>query len=128
MKSIFGMCYNWKVLAGLAAVAVGLFVVAPGLVLGALPLLFLAACPLSMLLMMRMGGHGQGQAHDQTADTLPRVANPETTLEQRIMALAEEQRRLESELQRRQDAPEPVGGRDAHPTRTSSNSHQSKVV
>ena len=56
------MCFNWKVLAGLAAVGVGIYVVAPGLVVGALPLLLFAACPLSMLLMAKgMGGMQGGQ-------------------------------------------------------------------
>lgn len=49
---LFGMCFDWRALAGLAAVGVGIAVFAPKLALGALPLLLLAACPLSMLLMM----------------------------------------------------------------------------
>jgi len=49
------MCLNWKVVAGLA--------VAPQLLLGAIPLLIVAACPLSMLFMMRgMQGGGSQQA------------------------------------------------------------------
>lgn len=63
------MCFNWKVLAGLGVVALGIFLVAPTMVLGALPLLLLAACPLSMLFMMRgmngMGNHAA--AHGQPA-------------------------------------------------------------
>ena len=100
MKSMFGMCFNWKVLAGLAAVAVGLFVLAPGLVIAALPLLFLAACPLSMMLMMR-GGHGHGQAHDQGVDQPREEGRTKESLEQRLAALHEEERRVQSELQRR---------------------------
>lgn len=53
------MCLNWKVLAGLGAVGVGVYLVAPGLAAAALPLLLLAACPLSMLLMMK-GMQGGG--------------------------------------------------------------------
>ncbi len=45
------MCLDWRVLVGLAAVGVGIYVVAPGTVVAALPILSLAACPLSMLLM-----------------------------------------------------------------------------
>lgn len=58
------MCFNWKVLAGLGAVGVGIYLVNPGLVLSALPLLLLAACPLSMLFMGKsmMGGMQQGAA------------------------------------------------------------------
>ena len=52
-----GMCFNWKVVAGLAAVGVGVWAVAPNLLGAALPLLIIAACPLSMFFMMRgMGG------------------------------------------------------------------------
>lgn len=61
------MCFNWKVLAGLAAVAVGIFLFAPNLIAGALPLLLLAACPLSMLIMMftmRHGGHDRDAAEE----------------------------------------------------------------
>jgi hypothetical protein len=47
------MCLNWKVLAGLAVVGLTVWVVAPQLVLAALPLLLVVVCPLSMLVMMR---------------------------------------------------------------------------
>ena len=47
------MCLNWKVLAGLGAAGVGLYLVASELAVAALPLLLLALCPLSMLLMMK---------------------------------------------------------------------------
>ena len=56
------MCFNWKVLAGLAGVGLGVYVAAPELALSALPLLLMAACPLSMLLMAKgMGGMQGGQ-------------------------------------------------------------------
>lgn len=71
-----GMCINWKVVAGLAVVGVGIWVVKPTLIGAALPLLILAACPLSMLLMMRgMGGQcatePQGAGEQAAARTLP---------------------------------------------------------
>jgi len=47
------MCVNWKVVAGLAVVGVIVWVGAPQFLVGAIPLLIVAACPLSMLLMMR---------------------------------------------------------------------------
>lgn len=64
-----------KVAAGLAAVGLALYLVAPNVAYAALPLLILAACPLSMVLMMKMmsGGKkeepapepaGSGGAHD----------------------------------------------------------------
>lgn len=60
-----GMCLNWKVLAGLAVAGLGVLVVAPHLALSVLPVLLFAACPLSMLFMMR--GMGQGKSCGTTA-------------------------------------------------------------
>ena len=54
MKNVLGMCLNWRVLAGLGAVAAGVWLLAPQYILGALPLLFVLACPLSMAVMMLM--------------------------------------------------------------------------
>ncbi len=65
------MCFNWKVLAGLAGVGLAAYVAAPDLASSALPLLVMAACPLSMLLMGKsmIGSHcattGQEQPHQQ---------------------------------------------------------------
>jgi len=57
------MCLNWKVLVGLAVVAVLVGVAAPRLFFGALPVLLALACPISMLFMMRqMGKRQQGSA------------------------------------------------------------------
>jgi len=52
------MCINWKVVAGLVVVALGLLALgSPSLARAALPYLLSAVCPLSMLLMMKnMGG------------------------------------------------------------------------
>ena len=57
------MCLNWKVIASLGAVAVGILVLEPHLAAQALPLLVVAVCPLSMLLMggMMMGGEKANQ-------------------------------------------------------------------
>lgn len=49
-------CLNWKVLGGLTAVGLGVWVLAPNVTGILLPLLILAACPLSMLFMMRSIG------------------------------------------------------------------------
>ena len=48
------MSLNMKVVAGLAAVGLAVYLVAPNLAYAAWPLLILAACPLSMFFMMRM--------------------------------------------------------------------------
>lgn len=51
---IFGMCLNRNVLIGLAVVGLGVWWLAPSAVAAVLPFLFLAACPLSMLIMMKV--------------------------------------------------------------------------
>ena len=48
------MCLNKKVIGGLVAAALAIYLFVPDLFGAALPLLILAVCPLSMLLMMRM--------------------------------------------------------------------------
>lgn len=94
MRSAFGMCFNWKVLAGLAAVGVGVLAFAPDAALAALPLLLLAACPLSMLGMMfamRGGSHRAANGHaSQQQSVEARHA--------RLAAIREEEQQLEREL------------------------------
>lgn len=58
------MCFNWKVAAGLTAAGVAVFAFAPGLIGAALPVLIIAACPLSMVVMMRAMSGG---SHCDTA-------------------------------------------------------------
>lgn len=80
------MCLNWKVIAGLAALGVGTYVVAPNLAAAALPLLLLAICPLSMVLMMwgmQRGGGGEGRA--------PREADAGLTREEHLARLRTEE-------------------------------------
>ena len=61
--NLLGMCLNWRVLTGLAVVALLVLVVAPQFIWAALPILLVAACPLSMLFMMRgMSGNGNATA------------------------------------------------------------------
>ena len=48
-----------KVAAGLGAVGLALYLVAPNVAYAALPLLILAACPLSMVIMMKMMSGGK---------------------------------------------------------------------
>jgi len=62
------MCLNWKVLVGLAVVAALVGVAAPRFFFGALPVLLVLACPLSILFMMRqMGKRQQGSAEARGA-------------------------------------------------------------
>lgn len=59
-----------KVAAVLGAVGLAIYAFAPNLLLGALPLLFLAACPLSMVLMMKMMMPGKAQEQPEEDDQL----------------------------------------------------------
>lgn len=67
MMQMLKACLNLKVVAALAVLGVGIYLVNPGLALAALPILVLAACPLSMFLMMRMMGMGGGMNHGTAA-------------------------------------------------------------
>ncbi len=76
-RSFFRMpqlCLNWKVLGGLALVGVAIWIVAPQAALFILPFLLIAACPLSMLLMMR------GMQGNQCATSSVSRPAPATTL------------------------------------------------
>ncbi len=62
------MCINWRVVGALSLVALAVFALAPDLIGPALPLLVVAACPLSMLLMMRaMQGGSRCQSSSDAA-------------------------------------------------------------
>lgn len=77
-------CYDWRVLAGLAALGVGVYVVAPRLVAAAFPLLFLAACPLSMLVMMKtMTGRQHAEPASDLTEQDPAVLRRELALIER---------------------------------------------
>ncbi len=102
-----GMCFNWKVIAGLAVVGVGIWAAAPGLAVAALPLLIVAACPLSMLLMMRGMQGGQCAPRPQQAgnaaragltrdEQLAELRTQLTDIRAQQSAIAEEVSRLET--------------------------------
>lgn len=90
------MCLSWKVIGGLAAVGLGIWMVAPNLVAAAAPLLVFAACPLSMWLMMR--GMSGGQQTGSNAQTTAQVTS-ETAGPRDLAALKAEHARLSSELE-----------------------------
>jgi hypothetical protein len=91
------MCLNWKVLVGLGAVGLAIYLVAPEMVVAALPILLLAACPLSMLVMMKAMHGSQGETQgkpqvlqetDQTREEdLPRLRAQQVALADQIDAL-----------------------------------------
>lgn len=99
-----GMCLNWKVIGGLAAVGLGIWVVAPNLVLAAAPLLLFAACPLSMWLMMRgmSGGQQNRSTQPSNASGLAQgttEAEVETGTPRDLAALKAAHARLTAELE-----------------------------
>jgi hypothetical protein len=102
------MCLNWKVLASLAAVGVGIYLFAPGLLAEAVPILLLAACPLSMLLMMWGMQQSQGQQTTQETDVgltreerVARLRAQQATLADRIGELEREEARSAENGRRR---------------------------
>lgn len=70
MDKMIRMCLNWKVIGGLSAVGLGIWLVTPDLTAAAIPVLLIAACPLSVLLMMKAmhGGHRPSQSGGKGVD------------------------------------------------------------
>lgn len=109
-------CYDPRVIVALVAVAVGVFLVAPGAIVVAAPFLFLAICPLSMLVMMRtMGGMekmDRPQASEPAgAPALAPSAVPAeraAALRMQLAAGRAEQQRLADELARLEHEADPV--------------------
>lgn len=93
--NILRACLDWRVLTGLAALGVGIFLVAPGIAAAALPLLIVAVCPLSMMLMMRsMGGDQKSAAGAAPAADGDRVV----AVRRELAQLSGRQQKLASEL------------------------------
>lgn len=89
-------CYDWRVITALAAVGGGVVLFAPSLIGAALPLLIVAVCPLSMMIMMKtMGGHDQNATPAAAAQPMDRVEQLRTEL----AASRLEQQRLARELE-----------------------------
>ena len=61
-------CFNWKVVAAVAAAAVTVWAIAPDIGAALAPLLLLAICPLSMLLMMRAMSSSASCAMDRDSE------------------------------------------------------------
>ncbi|MGH3666209.1 MAG: DUF2933 domain-containing protein [Egibacteraceae bacterium] len=99
-------CINPKVIAGLAAVAAGVWVFAPGAFAAALPLLILAICPLSMIGMMYMmrgsgqqaGSGGGASCHTQGAGKEPVTESASQEDARGIEALRAQVAELEARL------------------------------
>ena len=105
-----GNCFNKRVLIGLGVVALGVLAVSPRLLGAIFPLLFMAACPLSMLFMLRDKEHGgrsscggRQQPGDGTAENKGTPGGPDRAAE--IRELEEEVNRLRAELRLRDGEP-----------------------
>ena len=104
-------CFNKKILIGAGVVVAGLFLFRPAWAVAALPLLLLAACPLSMIFMMRGMGSLNGQGgKGATSGTSGAATNAD--LDKQIADLQEEVRILRAASARQQTAadrsPQPV--------------------
>lgn len=75
--NVLKMCLDRRVLAGLALIAIAIWVLAPQYVLAALPLLLFAACPLSMVVMAWMMRGHQASPTAVSADPQARIAELE---------------------------------------------------
>jgi DUF2933 family protein len=105
MQRMIRMCLNWKVIGGLSVVGLSIWLVAPNLTAAAIPILLIAVCPVSMLLMMKaMGGGHQssqpaGAGDDRVAPSREvRIAELQAqreTLDGKIRVLEEETTRHE---------------------------------
>lgn len=95
MMNILRACADWRVIAVLVAVGAGVAMFAPNLIAAALPLLLVAACPLSMLVMMRtMAGHPANPSPEPVLG----IDDRPSQLRARLASTRLEQDRLEREL------------------------------
>lgn len=95
------MCFNKNVIAGLAVVALGVLLVAPNLLGAAVPLLVIAACPLSMIFMMR--AMNRQSTRSCAADRPTRTSESEQAAQ--LRELQEEVNRLRAEMRLRSNEP-----------------------
>ena len=101
------MCFDKRVLAGLGVVAVALLALSPQTPGAAAPLLVMAACPLSMIVMMRaMNGRDRCATPDAEQASASAVADAAAApvhmdSEPRLRELEEEVNRLRAELRLR---------------------------
>jgi len=89
MKRVLGVCLDWRVLAGLGAIALAIWLYAPQLLLAALPVLLVLACPISMGVMAWMM---RGQMSGPMTGSVSAA--------DRLVALEREQARLADEIAR----------------------------
>ncbi len=96
----------WMALPALAATGIGIYALAPGVATAVLPYALLAACPASMLLMMKFMHGGQGtrqgtppedRAGPEQEESLARLKAQQAALDEKIGALEREGSRPSAE-------------------------------
>jgi hypothetical protein len=85
------LCFDRRVVIGLAAVGLGALLISPGLAAGLVPLLIVAVCPLSMLFMMR----GMSPGGSCSTGT-PSAAQREPLSDRNVAELQAELRQLQA--------------------------------
>ncbi len=100
MEKFWKMCLNWKVISGVAVVGLGILLFAPHQAAAALPLLVLAICPLSMLLMMRsmQGDRTNSQTKRPGRSSPPPGQPPLADLKAELARLQEQQDDLKQQI------------------------------
>lgn len=98
-------CMNPKLLAGIIAVGLAVALFAPGIGRSLGPLLIVAACPLSMIVMMAM--MGRRSSTKATQGTSSELESPATRSSERGAEIAE----LRERLARLEEADTQVPGR-----------------
>jgi len=88
------MCINKNVVAGAVVVGLALLVVAPRFLAGATPLLVMAICPLSMVVMMR----GMSGRRDAAERNVPSPQSADQDRDRELREMSEEVNRLKAEL------------------------------
>jgi UPF0716 family protein affecting phage T7 exclusion len=101
------MCFDKRVIAGLLVAVGAVFVLAPGAFAAALPLLVVAACPLSMVVMMRAMARSSSSDREATAGTGSDDSGP------RSVRNEDEVERLRAELARLRAAQAAGSGQQA---------------
>ena len=109
-------CLNPKVVGGLALTGLAVFLITPGAFSSVLPLLFVAACPLSMVLMMRAMSGGQcssrGGHGDQEHQTdVTGVGSSMSAAEAEIARLRAEVDQLKAQKAARSEADAAINSR-----------------
>lgn len=96
MMNMLRACYDRRVITALVAVGAGVVLFAPNLVGAALPLLIVAACPLSIVLMMKTMS---GQVQNVTPAVEPQPVDRAQQLRTELAGSRREQQRLVVELE-----------------------------